>query len=86
MPHLQAKIDKLKKGPQEFFKIDIGGGVTLDGWMMKPPGFDPNKKYPILFYVYGEPAAQTVIDPLGRHELSVAFDADAAGLYRRQRR
>jgi dipeptidyl-peptidase-4 len=59
---LQTKIDALKKGPQEFFKIDIGGGVTLDGWMMKPPGFDPNKKYPILFYAYGEPAAQTVVD------------------------
>lgn len=59
---LQAKLDKLKKGPQEFFRIDIGEGVTLDGWMMKPPGFDPNKKYPVLFYVYGEPAGQTVID------------------------
>lgn len=62
---LQAKVDKLKKGPQEFFKIDIGDGVTLDGWMMKPPGFDPNKKYPILFYAYGEPAAQTVLDSWG---------------------
>jgi dipeptidyl-peptidase-4 len=59
---LQATIDKIKKGPQEFFRIDIGEGVTLDGWMMKPPGFDPNKKYPILFYVYGEPAGQTVTD------------------------
>jgi dipeptidyl-peptidase-4 len=59
---LQTAIDKLKKGPQEFFRIDIGDGVTLDGWMMKPPGFDPNKKYPILFYVYGEPAGQTVMD------------------------
>jgi dipeptidyl-peptidase-4 len=59
---LQAKVDKLKKGPQEFFKVDIGDGVTLDGWMMKPPGFDPNKKYPIFFYVYSEPAAQTVTD------------------------
>jgi dipeptidyl-peptidase-4 len=59
---LQAKIDKVRKGPQEFFRIDIGDGVMLDGWMLKPPGFDPNKKYPILFYVYGEPAGQTVTD------------------------
>ena len=72
---LQAKIDKLKKGPQEFFQIDIGGGVTLDGWMMKPPGFDPNKKYPILFYAYGEPAGQTVIDTWDGDELFVASDA-----------
>lgn len=59
---LQAKIDQVKKGPQEFFKIDIGDGITLDGWMLKPPAFDPSKKYPVLFYVYGEPAAQTVTD------------------------
>jgi dipeptidyl-peptidase-4 len=62
---VQATIDKLKKGPQEFFRIDIGGGVELDGWMMKPPNFDPNKKYPVLFYVYGEPAGQTVTDLWG---------------------
>lgn len=59
---VQGKLDKLRKGVSEFFQIDIGGGVSLDGWMMKPPNFDPNKKYPILFYVYGEPAAQTVTD------------------------
>jgi len=62
---VQGTIDKLKKGPQEFFRIDIGDGVALDGWMMKPPNFDPNKKYPILFYVYGEPAGQTVTDLWG---------------------
>jgi dipeptidyl-peptidase-4 len=33
--------------------------------MMKPPDFDPSKKYPVLFYVYGEPAAQTVVDRWG---------------------
>lgn len=58
----QSKLDKLKKGPQEFFRVDIGDGVTLDGWMMKPPGFDPAKKYPVLFYAYSEPAGQTVLD------------------------
>lgn len=62
---LQAKIDKISIGQQEFFQVDVGGGTTLDGWMLKPPGFDPNKKYPILFYVYGEPAAQTVTDNWG---------------------
>lgn len=62
---LQAKLDKLKKGSHDFFQIDIGGGVTLDGWMIKPPDFDANKKYPILFHVYGEPASQTVRDAWG---------------------
>jgi len=62
---LQTAIDKLKRGPQEFIKVDIGGGNVLDGWMIKPPNFDPSKKYPILFYVYGEPAGQTVMDNWG---------------------
>jgi dipeptidyl-peptidase-4 len=65
---LQSAIDKLKKGPQEFFRIDIGDGVALDGYMLKPPGFDPNKKYPILFYAYGEPASQTVTNSWGDTE------------------
>jgi dipeptidyl-peptidase-4 len=55
---MQAKLDQLKKGPLEFFKVDVGEGVTLDGWMMKPPGFDPKKRYPVLFYAYTEPAGK----------------------------
>ena len=37
----------------------------MDGWLIKPPNFDPAKKYPILFHVYGEPAGQTVADKWG---------------------
>src|SRR6185295_10713153 len=58
----QAKLDREPTGPVEFFKIDIGQGVTLDGWMMKPPNFDPSKKYPVLFYAYSGPSGQTVMD------------------------
>jgi dipeptidyl-peptidase-4 len=46
----------------EFYRLDIGDGVTVDGWMLKPAGFDPAKKYPVLVFVYGEPAGQTVLD------------------------
>ena len=59
---LQAKVDKLEKGQLEFFRVDVGDGVSLDAYMMKPPGFDPAKKYPILFFAYSEPAGQTVTD------------------------
>ena len=45
----------------EFFEVDIGDGITMDAWMMKPPDFDPGKKYPLLMFVYGEPASQTVV-------------------------
>jgi len=59
---LRANASVLLQTPTEFFKVDIGDGVTIDAWMMKPPHFDPAKKYPLLVYVYGEPAAQTVLD------------------------
>ena len=48
----------------QFFKVDIGGTV-LDAWMIKPPDFDPARKYPLLMYVYSEPAGQTVADRWG---------------------
>jgi len=59
---LRKKVDALKKSPVEFFRVNIGNGVELDAWEMKPPDFDPSKKYPLFFYVYGEPAGQTVLD------------------------
>ena len=61
---LRMKLNGLSRGPSEFFRVDIGE-VALDGWMMKPPGFDPQKKYPLLFYIYGEPAGSTVRDSWG---------------------
>ena len=62
---LLEKVRALKKSPAEFFRVDIGQGVWLDGWCLKPPDFDPSKSYPLLFYVYGEPAGQTVLDRWG---------------------
>jgi dipeptidyl-peptidase 4 len=62
---LAARLAALEQSPVEFFQVDIGGGVKLDAWMMKPPDFDPSKKYPVLFYVYGEPWDQTVRDDYG---------------------
>ena len=59
---LKDRLAKLKQGPREFFRVDIGDGVQLDGWMIKPPDFDASRRYPVLFYVYGEPAGQTVLD------------------------
>lgn len=59
---LKEKVDALIKLPIELFKVKIENGVELDGWMVKPPDFDPSKKYPVLYYLYGHPAAQTVMD------------------------
>ena len=54
-----------RAAPAEFFQVDTGDGLQLDGWIMKPPDFDSTKRYPVLFHVYGEPAGQTVLDHWG---------------------
>lgn len=62
---LKKALAKLKREPVEFFRVDIGDGIEMDAWCIKPPGFDKTKKYPLLIYVYGEPAGQTVLDRWG---------------------
>lgn len=62
---LATALRGLAQGPVEFSRTDIGDGVRLDTWIMKPPDFDSTRRYPVLFYVYGEPAAQTVVDQYG---------------------
>jgi dipeptidyl-peptidase-4 len=58
---LKARYEALGLNGKEFFRIDIGE-VELDAWMIKPIGFDPSRKYPVIFYIYGEPAGATVQD------------------------
>jgi dipeptidyl-peptidase-4 len=43
----------------------VGNGLTLNAWIMKPPGFDSTRRYPVLMYVYGGPGSQTVVDGWG---------------------
>ena len=59
---LKARLEPILKPPVEFLKVDLGAGVVLDGWMLKPSTFDPSRRYPVLVYVYGEPAGQTVVN------------------------
>lgn len=51
----------------EYMKLVTDGGVELDAWVRKPHHFNPSKKYPLVVYVYGEPAATTVNDEFGNH-------------------
>jgi dipeptidyl-peptidase-4 len=56
------KVRALSGGPVEYLRVDAGDGMAVDGWLIKPPNFDPAKKYPIIVLVYSEPASQTVTD------------------------
>jgi dipeptidyl aminopeptidase/acylaminoacyl peptidase len=35
------------------------GGTSIQGWLYKPPGFDPAKKYPLVMMVHGGPQGAT---------------------------
>ncbi len=48
-----------------FFKFQTPDGIELNGLMVKPPDFDPAKKYPVLFTIYGGPGSQTVNNSWG---------------------
>jgi dipeptidyl-peptidase-4 len=56
------RLAELKLGEHEFFQLQARDGLTLDGYIIYPPSFDPTKRYPIINYVYGEVAGQTVRD------------------------
>ncbi|MDG1105296.1 MAG: DPP IV N-terminal domain-containing protein [Cyclobacteriaceae bacterium] len=62
---LRKKVAKLEVNPKKFLQITLPSGLSLEVSMIKPPSFDSSKKYPVLFYVYGEPWGQTVVDKWG---------------------
>jgi len=65
---LTTKLTTLLSEPVEFFRLPIEPDVVLDSWMLKPPGFDPSRRYPLIVHVYGEPAGQTVLDRWGGNQ------------------
>ncbi|MBS1742233.1 MAG: DPP IV N-terminal domain-containing protein [Bacteroidetes bacterium] len=52
----------------EYMQVVTEDNIILDAWMNKPKNFDATKKYPIVFYVYGEPATTTTDDVYGNHD------------------
>ncbi|MBA4318028.1 MAG: S9 family peptidase, partial [Flavobacterium sp.] len=75
---ITSKLSQLQEKPStEFFKITTKDGVEMDGWMVKPKNFDTTKKYPVVFYVYTEPAGTTVNDSYGSSQNSL-YNGDMA--------
>ncbi|MCF8465160.1 MAG: S9 family peptidase [Flavobacteriales bacterium] len=59
---LKSKLATLQPPQKEFFSFKPSHGTSLNGWMIKPTNFDPTRKYPVLFAVYGGPGSNTVHD------------------------
>ena len=80
---IAARRKPVSRSNTSFFKVTTDDGVTVDGWMVKPTDFDSTRKYPIVFYVYGEPASSTVNDyySVGQNFLFQGDMAQAGYLY-----
>ena len=59
---LKDKIASMTLPSKEFFTFKTSDGVELNGWMIKPANFDPNKKYPVIMHQYSGPGSQQVLD------------------------
>jgi dipeptidyl-peptidase-4 len=62
---LRERVAALAAPPPEFLEIATSPGVELNAYLLKPAGFDPTRRYPLLMYVYGGPGSQTVTDSWG---------------------
>ncbi|MGB5660485.1 MAG: S9 family peptidase, partial [Thermoanaerobaculia bacterium] len=62
---LASKLSDIVQPPVEFFQTEVEPGLLLDSWMLKPRDFEPSQSYPLLVFVYGEPAGTTVVDRWG---------------------
>jgi len=56
------ELEKYHLQPVEFFTVPGANGTPLDAAMIKPAGFDPAHKYPVIVYLYGGPHGQEVRD------------------------
>jgi dipeptidyl-peptidase 4 len=62
---LAAKVEALGVNRPEFIRIKSPDGADLNAWIIRPKGFDPARRYPLLMNVYGGPGSQTVTDSWG---------------------
>jgi len=49
----------------EFLVVKTSDGEDLNAVMLKPVDFDPNVRYPVIFYAYGGVSSQTVVNRWG---------------------
>jgi dipeptidyl-peptidase-4 len=62
---LKGVLSQYELGVAEFIRVPNTKGDTLNGWMLKPAGFDVSRKYPVLFCNYGGPGSQQVANRYG---------------------
>lgn len=59
---LKAKTERYGFTAKETFSFTTSDGIVLDGWMIKPEGFDPSRCYPVIMFQYSGPGSQQVVN------------------------
>lgn len=59
---LKKKLSAYTLATREFFSFTTSEGVSLNGWMVKPADFNPQKKYPVIMFQYSGPGSQQVVN------------------------
>jgi dipeptidyl aminopeptidase/acylaminoacyl peptidase len=53
-----ALFDELQLSTPEYFSYSGEDGWPIDAWLLKPPDFDPSRKYPLIVEIHGGPHSQ----------------------------
>ncbi|HEU5251642.1 MAG TPA: S9 family peptidase [Thermoanaerobaculia bacterium] len=61
----ESRLAEFELGTNEEREVAADDGARLEARLVKPAGFDPSKKYPVIVYVYGGPHSQVVRDAWG---------------------
>lgn len=59
---LKQKLSQVSLSKKEFIVLKTSEGVELNAWILKPLDMKPDKKYPVMFCIYGGPGSQEVLD------------------------
>jgi dipeptidyl-peptidase-4 len=61
-----AALDEYRLSTPEFLQVPARDGFAMEAEIIRPPDFDPSKKYPVMMFTYGGPHAPQVNDAWGR--------------------
>lgn len=59
---LKQRLSEYRFAEKEFIQVDTKSFGKLNGWMLKPVNFDPNRRYPVVMVQYSGPNSQQVLD------------------------
>ena len=62
---VRARLATTGVQPAQLFAVPMPDGTRLDAYRIVPPAFDSTRRYPVLMYAYGGPAAPQVVDAWG---------------------